>query len=244
MVSPPFPAWLPADAPCTFPDPSDFDATGLIAGGGDLSPERLLAAYRAGLFPWYDESPVLWWCPDPRAILSPDSLHISRSLKRRLMRREYMVTCNQTPREVMDGCADRLNGTWLNDAMKNAYLELYELGHMISFEVWDQTSHGDRELVGGLYGVLVDGLFAAESKFHRKTDASKIALVCAVVSLFNAGVCLFDVQFSTEHLESMGVYDVSRHEYLTLLAGARQAVTQPLSSGPDLTPQVIASLGF
>lgn len=240
------PVWIPAHAPCIFPDPRDFDDEGLVAGGGDLSAARLLAAYRAGIFPWYNEAPILWWSPDPRAIISPDSLHISRSLRRRLLRGEYAVTCNQAPEAVLDGCSDRINGSWLSDEMKEAYLKLFELGHLVSFEVWDKKpgSAPKFELVGGLYGVLADGLFAAESKFHRKTDASKVALVCAVVSLFQAGVCLFDVQFLTEHLSSLGVHNVSRREYLTLLTTARARQVRLNFAGNDLSAQVIDALGL
>jgi leucyl/phenylalanyl-tRNA---protein transferase len=237
------PVWLPPSGPCVFPDPRAFSREGLIAGGGDLSAERLLLAYRSGLFPWYNKPPILWWSPDPRAIISPESLHVSRSLKRRINQGTYRVTYNRAPEAVLDGCADREEGTWLNTEMKAAYLRLFDLGHLVSFEVWDNESPSSesvdpKHLVGGLYGVLVDGLFAAESKFHRKVDASKVALVCAVSTLFSYGVTLFDVQFVTDHLSTLGVHNMSRLEYLTRLVAARsQQVHLPLAPA-DLCPDL------
>ncbi|HXS17381.1 MAG TPA: leucyl/phenylalanyl-tRNA--protein transferase, partial [Polyangiaceae bacterium] len=220
----------------------EFHPRGIVAGGGDLSPARLLAAYRAGIFPWYDQRPILWWSPDPRAIITQQTLHVSRSLKRRLVHCPYAVTCNRDPEAVLDGCADRAGGTWLDSDMRAAYLRLFDAGHLLSFEVW-QGALPERKLVGGLYGVLVDGLFAAESKFHRATDASKLALVCAVSTLFARGLRLFDVQFTTEHLLSLGVFNVSRDEYLDRLAEARTAlVVPPETSTDDLVPEVVRSL--
>ncbi len=238
------PVWIPAHAPLSFPDPRGFDADGLIAGGGDLSPERLLHAYRMGIFPWYDEPPLLWWSPNPRAIITPASLHVSRSLRRRLRQSRFVVTCNQAPAEVMDGCADRKGGTWLRSEMKEAYLELFARGHLESYEVWatSDTKGGQPALVGGLYGVLVDGLFAAESKFHRQTDASKVALVCAVSELFARGVRLFDVQFLTDHLGSLGVHEIGRDAYLSRLSEARQHRAEAPPVEQDLLPRVYKRL--
>lgn len=236
------PVFIPEDAPCVFPDPRDFHAMGIIAGGGDLSPARLIAAYRAGIFPWYDREPILWWSPDPRAVITPQSLHVSRSLKRRLVHPPYTVTCNRDPEGVLKGCADRAEGTWLDRGMRAAYLRLFDAGHLLSFEVW-QGEASARQLVGGLYGVLVDGLFAAESKFHRKSDASKVALVCAVCTLFARGLRLFDVQFTTEHLVSLGVFNISRDEYLDRLAQAKTTrVLPPEPSTDDLIPEVVDNL--
>lgn len=227
------PVWIPAEAPCKFPDPREFAESGLVAGGGDLSVDRLLAAYRAGIFPWYDEPPILWWSPDPRAVITPQTLHVSRSLKRRLESGVYTVTCNRAPEAVLDGCADRNQGSWLNADMKAAYLALFGAGHMLSFEAWASADTGMPRLVGGLYGVLVGGLFAAESKFHRETDASKVALVCAVRSLFKRGLRLFDVQFTTEHLMSLGVFDIPRAAYLEQLSEAQGTSAQAPSSAVD-----------
>jgi len=236
------PIFIPDDAPCVFPDPRDFHPTGIVAGGGDLSPARLIAAYRAGIFPWYDQKPILWWSPDPRAIITPQSLHVSRSLKRRLLHFPYAVTCNRDPEAVLHGCADRAGGTWLEQDMRAAYLRLFDAGHLLSFEVWE-TGTSARQLVGGLYGVLVDGLFAAESKFHRATDASKTALVCAVTTLFARGLRLFDVQFTTDHLLSLGVFNISRDEYLDRLAQSQTTqLLPPTASTDDLVPEVVHSL--
>jgi len=193
-----------------FPDPESADAEGLLAVGGDLSPERLLLAYEQGIFPWYAEGlPPMWWSPDPRAVIDPTTLHVSKSLARELRRGRFEVTANRAFERVMRECgSERDGGTWILPEMIRAYGRLHELGHAASFEVW----LGER-LVGGLYGVLHGGLFAAESMFHRETNASKVALVAAVRSLFAAGVTLFDVQFTTPHLASLGVYDVPRSVY-------------------------------
>ncbi len=246
MTRPLSPVWIPEGAPCVFPDPHRFNAQGLIAGGADLAPERLLAAYRSGIFPWYDEPPILWWSPDPRAIITPKSLHVSRSLRRRMRQNVFYVTTNQDPEQVLDACADRDGGTWLSAEMKSAYLRLFDLGHLVTYEVWDRHApSGGRtaHLVGGLYGVLVDGVFAAESKFHRKTDASKVALVCAVLQLFDRGVELFDVQFSTDHLRSLGVHEISRFDYLRALRRLGDTRVRLDGSSTDLLPEILGLLG-
>lgn len=233
------PIWIPEGAPPLFPDPRDFEPVGLIAGGGDLSPPRLLAAYRTGIFPWYDEAPILWWSPDPRAIIDSDSLRVSRSLRRVLRQQRFRVSFNRAPEMVLDGCADRNEGTWLTSEMKRAYLELHRQGHLVSYEVW----HG-QDLAGGLYGVLLGGLYAAESKFHRVRDASKVALVCSVLHLFASGVRLYDVQFRTDHLERQGVYEVSRQQYLARLHDAvtSQVDFLPSADQDDLMPWVVNQL--
>ncbi|MCH2108926.1 MAG: leucyl/phenylalanyl-tRNA--protein transferase [Polyangiaceae bacterium] len=218
------PIFLDPQVNLEFPDPRDFDDDGLIAGGGDLSPQRLLKAYRQGIFPWYSEEPILWWSPNPRAILNLDSLHISRSLKRRLRNNSFRVSVNQAPERVMDGCAQRPEGTWLTPEMKSSYLELFRRGHLMSYEVWR-----DEDLVGGLYGVLVGRVFAAESKFHRATDASKVALVCALTQLSMAGLEIFDVQFQTEHLASLGVFEIPRNVYVERVQASSE---RPLDWGP------------
>jgi leucyl/phenylalanyl-tRNA--protein transferase len=211
------PVHLAADAPAVFPDPRQADPQGLIAVGGDLSPPRLRAAYAAGIFPWYEDGYLpMWWSPDPRALLTPDSLHVSHSLQRRLRRPEFTLSWNRDFAAVMTACGDaRPEGSWIFAEMLAAYTQLHRLGHAHSLEVW----RGD-ELVGGIYGVQVGGMFAAESMFHRVTDASKVALVALVRSLFAAGTVLFDVQFVTAHLESMGAFTVPRAEYLQRLQSA------------------------
>jgi leucyl/phenylalanyl-tRNA--protein transferase len=208
---------LAPGGPIAFPDPNDADDDGLVAIGGDLSPQRLLLAYESGIFPWYDAGlPPLWWSPNPRAVIDPRSLHVSRSM-RRAMRGEYELRFDTAFRTVMLECAERRHeGTWILPEMVEAYVRLFELGRAHSVEVWMRG-----QLVGGLYGVQCGGLFAAESMFHRRTNASKLALIAAVRKFFALGVELFDVQFMTSHLASMGVHEVPRAHYLERLAHAR-----------------------
>jgi leucyl/phenylalanyl-tRNA--protein transferase len=203
-------------SPLSFPDPNDADDEGLLAIGGDLSVQRLLFAYECGIFPWYDEGvPPLWWSPNPRTVVERGGVHISRSLRRLLRRGDFTVTWNQSFARVMRECGKREAGTWILPEMIDAYIALHELGHAHSLEVW-----AGGELVGGLYGVQRGALFAAESMFHRATDASKVALVYATQSLFAAGLELFDVQLTTSHLVSMGAVEIPRGEYLERVRSA------------------------
>ena len=198
------------------PDPRRAPRHGLVAAGGDLEPGTILAAYRSGIFPWPDASgELLWWSPDPRAILPLEGFHESRSLRRRRRRAAFTVTFDRDCAAVLRGCADRPEGTWILPAMQDAYLRLHGLGWVHSVEVWN----ADR-LAGGLYGVAIGGLFAAESMFHRETDASKVALASLVERLRRRGFLLLDVQFRTPHLQSLGVTEVSRVEYLHRLDDA------------------------
>lgn len=196
-----------------------------MAIGGDLSVARLRAAYTAGIFPWYNDGfPVLWWSPNPRAILPADELHVSRSLRRRLARKDYVLTWNLAFSEVILACGQgRKGGTWIVPEMRRAYQKLHHEGYAHSVEVWQEN-----RLVGGLYGVQCGALFAAESMFHRMTDASKIAVVAASRSLHKAGMRVFDVQFATSHLRSLGVREIARDDYLARAAAASQ-VTVDLS---------------
>ncbi len=224
------PVWLlRTDAP--FPDPEEFDSEGLLALGGELTVQRLAMAYRSGVFPWYAEDVVpLWWSPDPRAILTPESLHESRSLRKTMRRGGYALTWNRSFRAVMAACAeDRSDGTWILPEMIDAYEELHLAGMAHSLEVW----RGE-DLVGGIYGVQIGRLFAAESMFHRETDMSKVALVTLVRALFRQGIELFDVQFVTDHLATMGAFEIPRREYLAAVRRATQAplvLTDPLLPG-------------
>jgi leucyl/phenylalanyl-tRNA--protein transferase len=211
--------------PCrfTFRDPRRADADGLLATGGDLEPSTLLAAYRQGIFPWPAEGvDLLWWSPDPRAVLPPDGVHVSRSLSRALRRRQFRVTIDAAFDAVVAGCADRPDDeTWITPAMRAAYGRLHRLGWAHSVEVWA----GDA-LAGGLYGVAIGGLFAAESMFHRVTDASKVALVALGRHARAVGVELVDVQMPTPHLASMGAVALPRDDYLAALA---RAVERPVN---------------
>lgn len=234
------PIWIDAGASPYFPSPEDFDAHGLVAGGGDLSPARLLAAYAAGIFPWYDEPPILWWSPDPRGVLELEHLHVSRSLRRLLAKGVLRITVDQDLLGVLDGCADRPEGTWLGAEMRAAYQKLAIRGVVKSYEVWEGST-----LVGGLYGVLHGALFAAESMFHRRTDASKVALVSAVLHTFAAGARLFDVQFVTRHLARMGARELPRSEYLKRVS---ESVTMRThwpegADASNLAPWVVKQLG-
>lgn len=233
------PVLLPG-GPLVFPDPSEADREGLLAIGGDLSVERLLLAYERGIFPWYGAGlPPLWWSPDPRAVMTPERLHVARSLRRFLRHGDFTLSWNRAFRSVMLACADREEGTWILPEMIEAYSALHALGHAHSLEVW-----ADGELVGGLYGVQRGALFAAESMFHRRTNASKVALVTAVRSLFRAGIRLFEVQFVTEHLASLGAFSVPRAAYLELLTGCvhravdlRDPTLETGVSEPSLPPE-------
>lgn len=200
-----------------FPNPARADPEGLLAQGGDLEPATIVAAYRQGVFPWpYDESEMmLWWSPDPRAILPLDGLHVSRSLARTLRRGRFRVTLDADFAAVVDGCAAR-EETWITPAMRAAYVRLHELGWAHSVEVWGT----DGTLAGGLYGVAVGALFAAESMFHRVADASKVAVVALVQHARRVGTTLLDVQMPTDHLATLGAQAISRQEYLTRLAAA------------------------
>ncbi|MCA9230352.1 MAG: leucyl/phenylalanyl-tRNA--protein transferase [Planctomycetales bacterium] len=206
--------------PLFFPPPSEATPDGLVAVGGHLSPEWLLDAYRHGIFPWpvYDDEPMLWWSPDPRAILPLDDMKISRRLRRTLRSGKFQVTCNQAFAQVLTGCATgpgREDGTWLTQQMLDAYTIMHQLGHAHSFETWYQD-----QLVGGVYGIAIGGFFAAESMFYRQRDASKVALASLVDHLNRRGYQLLDVQQWTPHTGRLGVIEISRDDYLDRLAAA------------------------
>lgn len=195
------------------PSPELAPSHGCLAGGGDLEPGTILAAYRRGIFPWPDrDGRLLWWSPDPRAVLPLDGFHESRSLRRVRGRGIYRITRDQACAAVIAGCAERPEGSWITPAMRRAYEQLHALGWVHSVEAWQ-----DERLVGGVYGVAVGGFFAAESKFHRARDASKVALAELVEWLSASGFLLLDVQLPTDHLRSLGVIEISRREYLRRL---------------------------
>ncbi|HYY78298.1 MAG TPA: leucyl/phenylalanyl-tRNA--protein transferase [Actinomycetes bacterium] len=201
-----------------FPDPSTAGPDGLVGIGGDLDPATLVAAYRQGIFPWpAPGSPLPWFSPDPRGVLAPDQVVVSRSLRARLRRSGWETTVDRAFGAVIAACAERPEEpTWITPPIRTGFRRLHELGHAHSLEVWD----GD-ELVGGLYGMTVGGVFTGESMFHRATDASKVALVDLCARLVEAGGRLVDVQMVTPHLTSLGAREVPRAEFLALLRRVR-----------------------
>ena len=221
-----------------FPDPRFADADGLVAVGGHLDPEWLLDAYRHGLFPWPSDpnDPMLWWSPDPRAVMPLAGMHVSRRLRRRLRRGEFEMRCNTSFAGVIDGCATapgRQGGTWITPTVRRAYLRMHKLGHAHSVEAWT-TESGESRLVGGLYGVAIGGLFAAESMFHYRTDASKAALAALVAHLNSRGYLLLDIQQWTNHTGSLGAVEMSRSDYLNEV---RRVIDLPIGFGDRLEAQ-------
>ncbi|MGH8283442.1 MAG: leucyl/phenylalanyl-tRNA--protein transferase [Gammaproteobacteria bacterium] len=210
----------PDSSPETFPDACRAlrNPDGLLAAGGDLSPQRLLFAYRHGIFPWYSEGqPILWWSPDPRAVFFQDNFHISHSLRKRSRHGGFEASFDTAFSEVVAACAaPRRNqaepGTWITPAMQAAYTELHRLGHAHSLEI-----RMDGELIGGLYGVALGGVFFAESMFSHRTNASKIALACLTRQLDMWGFKLLDCQMQSEHLARLGSILISRTKFLELL---------------------------
>jgi leucyl/phenylalanyl-tRNA---protein transferase len=211
--------WLsPKDAPEWFPPPEQAldDPAGLLAAGGDLSPARLLAAYRRGIFPWYSPGqPVLWWSPDPRAVLFPEEFKVSRSLAKTLRNGGFSIAIDRDFPEVIDGCAaprPHSLGTWITPEMRAAYLELHHRRHAHSIEV-----RLGRELVGGLYGVRLGGVFFGESMFSRARDASKVALAHLVAMCRRNSIAVIDCQLSSRHLASLGARSIPRAQFQALL---------------------------
>jgi leucyl/phenylalanyl-tRNA--protein transferase len=204
----------PAPSRWDLPDPADAGSDDIVAIGGDLEPGTLLDAYRRGLFPMRVGGTLAWWSPEPRGVIPLDGFHTSRSLRGVIPRFELRV--NTEFEAVMRGCGDpaREHG-WIDESFVDAYCALHELGWAHSVETWR-----DDELVGGLYGVRIGRLFAGESMFHRARDASKVACWATVELLRLDGATLFDVQWTTPHLRTLGAVDVSRSEYLALLAAA------------------------
>lgn len=205
-----------------FPSPNLAEPGGLLAVGGDLSLERLLAAYRRGIFPWYDEeSPILWWSPDPRPILVPGHVRVSRRLERTIRSGRFRVTLDTDFGGVIRGCAGMMrasdNGTWIVPEMIEAYERLHAAGYAHSVETWM-----DGELVGGAYGVAIGKAFFGESMFHCVTDASKVAFVTLARFLENRGFHFIDCQQATGHLCRFGAVEVTRNEFLRRLEVARE----------------------
>lgn len=206
------------DSSLKFPDPNTAGPQGLLAAGGDLSPERLLLAYRSGIFPWYNEdSLILWWSPDPRMVLSPQGLRISKSMKKIMEKGTFTITRNRCFNEVISACAKiprkGETGTWITPKMQLAYGELHQMGYAVSYEAWQ-----DNDLVGGLYGIELGGVFCGESMFSKLPNASKHAFIFMVKEQEEKGCQLIDCQVHTPHLESLGARPMDRAQFLTRLA--------------------------
>lgn len=205
------------------------DPNGLLAAGGDLSPERLLDAYSKGIFPWFDkDQPILWWSPSPRAVLFPDQLHISRSLRKTLRKQRYQVTMDTAFTQVIQACAGPRaysDGTWITDDMIAAYIRLHKLGYAHSVETWEQGN-----LVGGVYGIALGKLFFGESMFSTATDASKVAFVYLVNQLKAWGYELIDCQVENPHLVSLGSTTIPRTQFKAMLQKYVAPHLQPVTT--------------
>jgi leucyl/phenylalanyl-tRNA--protein transferase len=220
--------WLDEDDPFPPVERALRQPNGLLAAGADLSPQRLLAAYSHGIFPWFnDDDPTLWWCPDPRMVLYLDELHLARSLRRVIRGRRFEVRADTAFFEVMAACGEPRpgqDGTWITQDMIDAYGALAGLGFAHSIESWE----GDR-LVGGLYGVAIGRMFYGESMFARRSDASKVAFVHLVAQLRRWGFRLIDCQMSTAHLASLGAREIPRRQFVHEVG---ELIGQPPQPGP------------
>jgi leucyl/phenylalanyl-tRNA--protein transferase len=216
------------DSRLEFPSPENADAEGIVALGGDLQPERLLLAYRKGIFPWYTEGlPIVWWSPDPRFVLRPEEVRVSRSM-RPVLRHHFTITYDRAFERVIAQCKTTprpgQEGTWITPAMQRAYQELHRLGYAHSVEAWA----GD-ELVGGLYGVSLGCCFFGESMFAHRSNASKAAFIQLCRTLAAWGFPLVDCQVYTQHLQRLGGFDMRRREFLQTLDACMQ---YPSKKGP------------
>ncbi|WP_329805882.1 leucyl/phenylalanyl-tRNA--protein transferase [Flavobacterium facile] len=200
-----------------FPPASETSPEGIIAVGGDLSPERLLLAYQNGIFPWYNnDEPKLWWCPEERMVLFFENLRITKSMRNVLNRNEFQITFNTAFRDVISNCQQSprkdQDGTWISDEIIEAYCKLHELGHAKSIEVWQ-----NKELVGGLYGIDLGDVFCGESMFSKVPNASKVAFIHLAKQLEIANYKLLDCQVYNDHLNSLGCIEIDRDEFLAIL---------------------------
>ncbi|MBN9295655.1 MAG: leucyl/phenylalanyl-tRNA--protein transferase [Filimonas sp.] len=199
-----------------FPPVNEALSDGLLAIGGDLSIDRLLLAYRNGIFPWYEDTTPLWWCPDPRFVIFPEELNVSKSMQTLLRRRAFTFTTNKAFEEVIHNCQsierEGQDGTWITEEVKNAYINLHKHGYAHSAEAWL-----DGELVGGLYGIRMGKVFFGESMFSHASNASKYAFISYVQQLIKEGIQLIDCQVYTSHLESLGARMIERDEFIRLL---------------------------
>ncbi len=207
------------------------EPNGLLAAGGDLSPAQLIAAYQRGIFPWFDDSqPILWWSPDPRLVLFPNELHISKSMAKLLRRKTFSVSTDKAFLRVLHACAEARpgqDGTWITQDIINAYTQLHDLGYAHSVEVWQ-----DDQLVGGLYGIAMGRIFFGESMFSRRSNASKVGFIHLVTALQRLDFALIDCQVHTGHLASMGAREIDRQTFENYLLNCinRRA---PMASWPE-----------
>ena len=201
-----------------FPSPEQASAEGIVAVGGDLQPERVMLAYRKGIFPWFESDDfLLWWSPDPRMVLFPDQLKISKSMRTVLRKKQFEVTFNKAFDQVVEACAKvkrfGQNGTWITPGLMEVYSTLHTQGYAHSVEVWEEGS-----LVGGLYGIDLGTIFCGESMFSKSSNASKVALIFLVKELKKNKYELIDCQVPTQHLASMGAESISRTKFLSFLS--------------------------
>ncbi|RPJ06804.1 MAG: leucyl/phenylalanyl-tRNA--protein transferase [Spirochaetaceae bacterium] len=227
------------DESIAFPPVELSTKDGILAMGGDLSPERLVEAYKRGIFPWYSEpEPILWWSPDPRCVLFPHEAIVTESMARLLKKKKYHITADTCFRDVMIACAGPRKsgpGTWITADILLSYTQLHEMGLAHSIEVWE----GDY-LAGGLYGVSLGSIFVGESMFHRKANASKVAFIALCHRLAELGFMVVDCQVYSPHLESLGAWELPRNDYLKLLSlclqhSTRQGSWEKLFSGYENT---------
>lgn len=199
-----------------FPPVHYAEPSGILAVGGDLSPERLLEAYKMGIFPWFsDDSPIIWWSPDPRFVVYPGEIRISRSMRQVIERGVFRITFDTVFRDVITECSmprKHEQGTWITDDMIEAYVKLHELGYAHSIEAWS----GDK-LAGGLYGVSLGGVFFGESMFSKESNASKAAFITLAVNLKRCGFDIIDCQVHTDHLESLGAFEMTRDDFVSII---------------------------
>ncbi|HRX16844.1 MAG TPA: leucyl/phenylalanyl-tRNA--protein transferase [Spirochaetota bacterium] len=204
-----------------FPDPNKAPADGLLAYGGDLTTDRLLFAYRSGIFPWYNEEPILWWSPNPRFVVFPDKVYVSRSMRKILEKNVFTITVDTAFEQVINNCADIPRagqpGTWITEEMIEAYCRLFDEGYAHSFEAWKNG-----ELVGGLYGLSMGSIFFGESMFTFASNASKAAFLSMASFVKKMGFSLIDSQVHTPHVETLGGESISRRKYLEILKNGLQ----------------------
>jgi len=209
-----------------FPDPEKASDEGIVAVGGDLSPQRLVNAYANGIFPWFSQGdPLIWWSPDPRMVLFPKKIKLSKSLQKTLKTGKFDLKVDTAFEEVISNCQSVKRkdeaGTWITEEMKTAYIELHNLGLAHSFECWQ-----NKRLVGGLYGVSLGNAFFGESMFHKVTDASKVAFYYLSKVCLGWNIKFIDCQLPTDHLQSLGAESISRKKFLNLLSEALQFETK------------------